>query len=102
MLEVCHVRGLSARGDAVTSVTGRPVPVQGAGADRFPGEYRRQAPSQGARPGPSHRAQERPPSVRTIKEPGRANPRAVLTLLGAGVAAVIVLWWRGTPSVTGL
>jgi predicted ferric reductase len=33
--------------------------------------------------------------------PARAHPGAVLALLGAGAAAVLALWWHGTPGLHG-
>ena len=89
----------SVRGDAVTSVARRPVPTPGVPAEAY------RNPSQmpvTPRPGPSHRAQVTPPSVRAIKNPGRADARAVLAVIAAGALAVIALWWHSTPSVTGL
>ena len=31
----------------------------------------------------------------------RARPAAVLTVIGAGAAAVLALWWHGTPTLNG-
>jgi predicted ferric reductase len=52
-------------------------------------------------------AQQRtvPAAVASGREPDRAvrvHPTAVLTLIAAGVVAVLALWWQGTPSVGGL
>jgi predicted ferric reductase len=33
--------------------------------------------------------------------PARAHPRAVLAVIAAGAAAVLALWWHGTPSLHG-
>jgi len=33
--------------------------------------------------------------------PPRANPGAVLAVIAAGAAAMLVLWWHGTPSLHG-
>jgi predicted ferric reductase len=44
----------------------------------------------------------RPRPVRDIKGPSRADARAVLAAIAAGALAVLVLWWHGTRSVSGL
>jgi predicted ferric reductase len=36
------------------------------------------------------------------RRPPRARPGAVLALIAAGAAAVLALWWHGTPSLHGL
>ena len=38
---------------------------------------------------------------RGLAVPGRARPGAVLAVIAAGAAAVLALWWHGTPSVHG-
>jgi predicted ferric reductase len=43
-----------------------------------------------------------PRTVPYQKGRGRVSPRAVLAIIGAGVLAVIVLWWQSTPDVSGL
>ena len=43
-----------------------------------------------------------PRPVPSQKGHGRVSPRAVLAVIGAGALAVIILWWHGTPAVSGL
>ncbi len=38
---------------------------------------------------------------RLARAPARARPGAVLAVIGAGVAAVLALWWHGTPALHG-
>jgi predicted ferric reductase len=81
----------------VTSLTRGPVPAHHAGGDPYPGS--RQNPS---RP---QRSVSRPVIPRPVpyqKGPGRVGPRVVLAVIGAGAFAVVVLWWNGTPAVSGL
>ena len=63
----------------------RPGPSRAAGATRVTAvTARRDPPSAGVPRGPARRAP-------------RARPDAVLAVIGAGAAAVLALWWHGTP-----
>ena len=81
----------------MTSLTRGSVPAHHAGGDPYPGPRRN--PS---RPQRSSSQQVIPRPVPYQKGPGRIGPRAVLTVIGVGALAVIVLWWNGTPAVSGL
>jgi predicted ferric reductase len=39
---------------------------------------------------------------RRKEAPARARPQAILAVIGAGAVAAVWLWWRGTPSVSGM
>jgi predicted ferric reductase len=80
----------------VTSVARRPVPARHSGAGTQPGP----GPS-GQSPAPPH-ASSRSRAVRARKQSGRVTPNFVLAVIGLGVIMVIVLWWHGTPDVSGL
>jgi predicted ferric reductase len=38
----------------------------------------------------------------TSSRPARARPQAILAVIYAGAVAAVGLWWRGTPSVSGV
>jgi predicted ferric reductase len=44
------------------------------------------------------------PAVTDVRQgqPPRAHPNLVLTVIGVGALAVLALWWRDTPSISGL
>src|ERR1700759_5389338 len=39
--------------------------------------------------------------ARRAPRPARLPPEALLAVIGAGAAAVLVLWWHGTPTLHG-
>jgi predicted ferric reductase len=83
----------------VTSVAKRPAPARHAGAEAYPGQRRPTAPP---RSGAAHGPRARPRAVRPQKESGRVSARVVLAVIALGAIAVIALWWRSTPDVSGL
>ena len=83
----------------MTSVARRPVPARAAGTEAYPGQRQPAAPPRsGGSHGPRARARAVPPK----KESGRASTRVVLAVIALGAIAVIALWWRSTPDVSGL
>src|SRR5579863_6929641 len=81
----------------VTSLTRGSVPARRAGDDPYPRPRRNQGRPRPSRPGPPA-----PRPVPYQEAHGRVSPRAVQAIIGLGAAAVVALWWHGSPGVSGL
>ena len=89
----------------MTSVARRSGPARPAGAQASPGAYPGTRPAAASRPDPSRRPPARPAGpapVRPGSRPARVGERAALTVIIAGAAVVLGLWWHSTPGVHGL
>ena len=89
----------------MTSVARRSGPARQAGAQASPGAYPGTRPAAASRPDPSRRPPARPAGpapVRPGSRPARVGERGALTVIIAGAAVVLGLWWHSTPGVHGL